>query len=48
MENWLVLQNFYNGLIAMSRGHIDVEILNVKHVEIRDHNDIMMTYGCVL
>ena len=23
MENWLVLQNFYNGLTPMSRGHID-------------------------
>jgi len=23
MENWLVLQNFYNGLTSMSRGHID-------------------------
>jgi hypothetical protein len=24
MENWLVLQNFYNGLTPMSKGHIDV------------------------
>ena len=23
MENWLILQNFYNGLTPMSRGHID-------------------------
>jgi hypothetical protein len=23
MENWLVLQNFYNGLTPMSRGHLD-------------------------
>ena len=23
MENWLMLQNFYNGLTPMSRGHID-------------------------
>jgi hypothetical protein len=23
MENWLVIQNFYNGLTPMSRGHID-------------------------
>jgi hypothetical protein len=23
IENWLVLQNFYDGLIPMSRGHID-------------------------
>jgi hypothetical protein len=23
MENWLVLQNFYNGLTPMLRGHID-------------------------
>jgi len=23
MENWLVLQNFYNGLIPMSKGHLD-------------------------
>ena len=24
MENWLILQNFCNGLTPMSRGHIDV------------------------
>jgi hypothetical protein len=24
MEDWLVLQNFYEGLTAMSKGHIDV------------------------
>jgi hypothetical protein len=24
MENWIVLQNFYDGLIPMSRGHLDV------------------------
>ena len=24
IENWLVLQNFYDGLTPMSRGHIDV------------------------
>ena len=24
IENWLVLQNFYDGLIPMSRGHLDV------------------------
>jgi hypothetical protein len=23
IEYWLVLQNFYDGLIALSRGHID-------------------------
>jgi hypothetical protein len=23
MENWLVLQNFYNGLTPMSKGHLD-------------------------
>jgi hypothetical protein len=23
MENWLILQNFYNGLTPISRGHID-------------------------
>ena len=23
IENWLVLQNFYDGLIPMSRGHLD-------------------------
>ena len=23
IENWLVLQNFYDGLTPMSRGHID-------------------------
>jgi hypothetical protein len=23
MENWLMLQNFYNGLTPMSRGHLD-------------------------
>jgi hypothetical protein len=23
MENWLVLQNFYNGLTPMSEGHLD-------------------------
>ena len=23
MEDWLVLQNFYKGLTAMSKGHID-------------------------
>jgi hypothetical protein len=23
MEDWLVLQNFYEGLTAMSKGHID-------------------------
>jgi hypothetical protein len=23
MDNWLVLQNFYNGLTPMSKGHID-------------------------
>jgi hypothetical protein len=24
MENWLVLQNFYEGLTPMSKGHVDV------------------------
>jgi hypothetical protein len=24
MESWLVLQNFYNGLTPISRGHLDV------------------------
>ena len=24
IESWLVLQNFYDGLIPMSRGHLDV------------------------
>jgi hypothetical protein len=24
MEDWLVLQNFYEGLTAMSKGHVDV------------------------
>ena len=23
MENWMVLQNFYNGLTPMSKGHLD-------------------------
>jgi hypothetical protein len=23
MENWLILQNFYNGLTPISRAHID-------------------------
>jgi hypothetical protein len=23
MEDWLVLQNFYEGLTAMSKGHVD-------------------------
>ena len=23
MENWLMLQNFYEGLTAMSKGHVD-------------------------
>jgi hypothetical protein len=23
MEDWLVLQNFYEGLMAMSKGHVD-------------------------
>jgi hypothetical protein len=23
MESWLVLQNFYNGLTPMSKGHLD-------------------------
>jgi hypothetical protein len=23
MENWPVLQNFYNGLTPMSKGHLD-------------------------
>jgi hypothetical protein len=23
IENWLVLQNFYNGLAPMSKGHLD-------------------------
>ena len=23
MEKWLILQNFYNGLTTMSKGHID-------------------------
>ena len=23
MENWLVLQNFYEGLTPMSKGHVD-------------------------
>ena len=24
MENWLMLQNFYEGLTLMSKGHVDV------------------------
>jgi len=26
MENWLMLQNFYEGLTPMSKGHIDAAI----------------------
>jgi hypothetical protein len=26
MENWLVLQNFYNGLTPMSKGHLDTAV----------------------
>jgi hypothetical protein len=24
MDNWLILQNFYNGLTPTARGHVDV------------------------
>ena len=26
MEDWLVLQNFYKGLTAMSKGHVDAAV----------------------
>ena len=26
MENWLLLQNFYEGLMPMSKGHMDAAV----------------------
>ena len=26
MENWLMLQNFYEGLMPMSKGHVDAAV----------------------
>jgi hypothetical protein len=26
MEDWLMLQNFYEGLMAMSKGHVDAAL----------------------